>query len=454
MRLYNNKASNFNKITMDTIFAPITSIISGAVITIRISGKDCLKIKNKFNIIADLKIRYNHLVTLKLAQEIIDQVIIVYYKAPHSYTGEDVIEISIHGSKIIYQRLIKELANITDFRFAEPGEFTKRAFINRKLDLIKAEAVDDLIAAETPLQAKQALQQLYGKNSKVFEEWRAELVKIHSIIEAYIDFPDEDLPEDNIKESYSLISQLKHNIAKVLDDNQVGEVIREGINISIIGPPNSGKSSLINNLSGREIAIVSNISGTTRDAIDVHLNIAGFSVILTDTAGLRKTDDTIEKMGIDKAIEKAQSAHFKILLLPVEELDITEYKNFIDKNTIIVANKIDLLKENILAKLQQNRSDICFISVKENKGINILVDSLEKLIINNYQKQDTIITRERHRNILQNINSELEDIDFSDNLEIISEKLRIVINRLGKMVGTVDIEEILDNIFANFCIGK
>lgn len=439
---------------MDTIFAPITSIISGSVITIRISGRDSLAIREHFKIGINFKERYNHLCTLKLEAKVIDQVIITYYNSPNSYTGEDIIELSIHGSKFIYQQVIKELAKIDNFRFAEAGEFTKRAFINKKLDLIQAEAVDDLISSETELQASQAIKQLYGKNSEVFDNFRAKLISIQTVIEAYIDFPDEDIPENKIEESYNLITQLKNNITEILDDNNIGTVIREGIGISIIGPPNSGKSSLINHLSGRDIAIVSDIVGTTRDAIDTHLNIAGFSVILTDTAGLRESDDTIEKIGINKALEKAASSDFKILLLSAQELENKEsYKRFVDNNTIIVVNKIDLLQEKNLQELELQNPNACLISIKENKT-NHLVNQLETLITNNYKKRDSIITRERHRILLQDINNILLAIDFSDSLEIVSEKLRMIINKFGMMVGTIDIEEILDNIFSNFCIGK
>lgn len=439
---------------MDTIFAPITSIISGAIITIRISGENCLDIKSKFNIKKTLKPRFNHLVTLEIEKSLSDQVILSYYNAPNSYTGEDIIEISIHGSKIIYQKIIKSLSEIKNFRFAEAGEFTKRAFINKKLDLVQAEAVDDLIASETELQVSQALKQLYGKNSKIFDKWREDIIKIQSFIEAYIDFPDEDIPSQKVKEAYTLITKINEQIQDILDDNKVGQVIREGIKISIIGPANSGKSSLINNLSGKEIAIVSDIAGTTRDAIETHLNIAGFSVVLTDTAGLRNTDDQVEKIGISKSLEHAKSGDFKILLIPVTNINDHQYKDLIDDNTIIVANKTDLLTENQLNDTKSTNDDIHFISVKKNIGINILVKKIEELIINKYSKRDSIITRERHRSLLHKVNQVIENIDFSDDLEIISEKLRRVSTDLGKIVGNIDIEEILDNIFSSFCIGK
>ena len=469
---------------MDTIFAPITSIISGSVITIRISGADYIKIKEKFAINIDFKPRYSHLVNLKINNKILDQVVLTYFKAPFSYTGEDVVELSIHGSKFIYQTIIKALGEIDGFRFAQAGEFTKRAVINNKLDLIQAEAIDDLIASETELQAGQALNQLYGNNSKIFANWRSELIKIQSFIEAYIDFPDDEIPDEKIAEANELIKNLRQQIQEKINDNNVGIIIREGIKIAIIGPPNSGKSSLINNLCGRDIAIVSDISGTTRDAIETHFNIAGFAVSLTDTAGIRDTDDVIEKIGIEKSFENAHNADFRILLLSVPKLEqqeiekfdllqffsekIAEYQEFLTDNTIIVINKIDLLSSEInrqsvkieeryfndIKKLQAQYDNISLVAVKENYGVGDLVKTLSKLITENYNKTDSIITRERHKKIMYDIMQIMVNIDFYEELEITSEKLRIIANHLGKIVGNIDIEEILDNIFANFCIGK
>ena len=441
---------------MDTIFAPITATISGAVITIRISGDKTNKIIDFFAFkIKKLIPRHVYLMPLKYDNKIIDQVLLTYFAAPHSYTGEDVIELSIHGSKAIYKKLTNLLAQIDGFRPAEAGEFTKRAFINQKIDLLQAEAVDDLINSQTEIQADQALKQFYGANSNKFMVWRKKIIKIQSYFEVFIDFPDEDIPKDKILEAQNLCTELHVEINNYLDDNNIGEIIREGVKIAIIGPTNGGKSSLINNLTGRDIAITSDIAGTTRDLIDVNLDIAGYSVILTDTAGLRDSDDEIEKIGIKKAKQQAISADFRILLLPVTDLDQQNYyKEFINENTIIIANKKDLLSDKKIMLLQAKYPNIIFISAKYNKNIKQLIAEISKLITNKYKNKDLLITRERHRILLLEISLALAELDFSDDMEIICENLRVITTNLSKIVGHIDIEEVLDDIFYNFCIGK
>ena len=441
---------------MDTIFAPITATISGAVITVRISGSKASKIIDFFAFkIKKLTPRHVYLMPLKHNNKIIDQALLTYFAAPYSYTGEDIIELSIHGSKAIYKKLISLLAQIDGFRPAEAGEFTKRAFINQKIDLLQAEAIDDLISSQTEIQADQALKQLYGANSKKFMAWRKKIIKIQSYFEVFIDFPDEDIPQEKIFEAQNLFKELQVEINNYLYDNNVGEIIREGIKIAIIGPTNSGKSSLINNLAGRDIAITSDIAGTTRDLINVNLDIAGYSVILTDTAGLRDSNDEIEKIGIQKAKQEATLSDFRILLLPVANLNNhDDYKEFINENTLIIANKIDLLNNKEVTILQAKYPNIIFISAKYNKNIKQLITEISKLITNKYKGKDLLITRERHRILVLKISSALEELDFCDDMEIICENLRVIVNNFSKIVGHIDIEEVLDDIFYNFCIGK
>ena len=440
---------------MDTIFAPITATISGAIITIRISGDKATNIIDFFAIkIQKLKARYVYLQELQYQGKLIDQVLITYFPAPHSYTGEDVIEISIHASKAIYRKITYLLSQIEGFRYAEAGEFSKRAFLNQKIDLLQAEAIDDLIKSNTEVQANQALKQLYGSNSNKFLNWRSKLIKIQSYFEVFIDFPDEDIPQDKINEAQKLINDLTFEIKQYLNNNNVAEIIREGIKITIIGPTNSGKSSLINNLSGRDIAITSDIAGTTRDVIDVHLDLSGYPVILTDTAGLRSTNDTIEQIGIEKAKEQARNADLVILLVPVLELDILkDYQEFVNDNSIIVANKTDLLNSEELNILQKH-PQINFIAVKYNHNIDNLIKIITNFIADKYQDNDSLITRQRHRDLMNEIHNKLQQINFADDLEILAENLRAVISCFSQIVGHIDVEDILDDIFYNFCIGK
>jgi tRNA modification GTPase len=431
-----------------TIFAPITQTLKSSTIIIRVSGDNALDLLKHFNISLKPKDRVSHLCILKDCNgKTIDQILLTYFKTPNSYTGENVIELAIHGSIAIYKKVIAELGKIKNFAFAEPGEFTKRAFLNKKIDLLQAEAIADLIAAETDAQADLALKNLSGKTSGFFNLWREKIITIRAFFEAYIDFPDEDIPEDKILEAQSLLSEIKETIEKFIADDGVGEKIRNGIKVSIIGPPNSGKSSLMNLLAKREVAIVSDIAGTTRDTIEVHLDLHGFPIILTDTAGIREASDEIEKIGVRKAYEKAKDSDFKILMLAANDHELLEkYQDLIDKKTILVFNKSDEFKGELDGNL---------ISVKKEQGIDKFITSLTSKIESEYSNfSDSVITRERHRNILSEILEEITHLNFNDDLELTAEHLRRVSNNFGKLVGVIDIEDILDKIFSSFCIGK
>ena len=283
-----------------TIYALSSGPGISGIAVVRISGSDSSKVlklltKNELPTprVATLR-KINNINT----SELIDEGLILWFPGPQSYTGEDMVEIHIHGGKAVVEALLNTLSNIKECRLADPGEFTKLAFQNSKINLLKAESIADLISAETEIQRLQAVKMMKGKSSEKFNELREKLLKILSFVEAKIDFPDEDLPEENLKKIKEDSSNVLNEIKKILNDQKVGEIIREGFKIAIVGPTNAGKSSLLNNLSNREVAIVSEIAGTTRDVVETHLNIDGYPVIISDTAGIRDSKDEIEKKGI------------------------------------------------------------------------------------------------------------------------------------------------------------
>ena len=321
--------------------------VSGVAI-VRVSGQDTKKViellTNKAPIaprVATLR-KINKINT----SELIDEGIVLWFPGPESYTGEDMAEFHIHGSKAVVEVLQASISEIKNCRLAEPGEFTKLAFQNGKINLVKAESIADLISSETEIQRKQAIKIMSGKSAEKFNELREKLLKILSHVEAKIDFPDEDLPEDILENIKNISNKVFLDIKKILEDQRVGERIREGFKIAIIGPVNAGKSSLLNYLSKREVAIVSEIAGTTRDVIETHLNIDGYPVIVSDTAGIRESKNEIEKKGIKLALEKAEDADLKLIIVDAKSIDFKGIlKDLIDENSILVVNKSDLLKK-------------------------------------------------------------------------------------------------------------
>ena len=389
--------------------------------------------------------------------ELIDEGIIIWFPGPHSYTGEDMAEIHIHGGKSVILAVQKEISKIKNCRFAEPGEFTKLAFQNGKINLLKAESIADLISAETEIQRLQALKIMEGKSSEKFNQLREKLLKLLSFVEAKIDFPDEDLPEDNIKSLKKDSNDVLTKIKKILDDQKVGEIIREGFKIAIIGPTNAGKSSLLNNLSNREVAIVSEIAGTTRDVVETHLNLDGYPVIISDTAGIRDSKNEIEKKGIKLSLKKAENADLKLVVVDAKNVDFSDFlTDIIKKNAILVVNKSDLLEGELDPKILE--IDHVLISLKRNLNIDKLISKIKDKLKNKFiSNEDILITRERHRQHLIQCVEHLED--FLNKNEIkdfdkAAEDLRLATRHLGMIVGKVDVEEILGSIFNDFCIGK
>ncbi|MBF8247098.1 MAG: tRNA uridine-5-carboxymethylaminomethyl(34) synthesis GTPase MnmE [Rickettsia sp.] len=456
-------SKNFVK---DTIFAKSSGFGKSGIAVFRISGikaMSILEMLTKNTKVKDISPRETVLCNLYDPVEnfIIDKAIVIFFKNPKSYTGEDMLEIHAHGSIAIEKMIFEILNKIPDVRIAEAGEFTKRAFINNKLDLLKVEAISDLIESETKEQHKQAIKQATGNLSELYRGWRNILMQIIFQIEAILDFPDEEIPP-NIKNGiFDSIKQLRHKMEKHLVTANQGEILRTGVKLCIIGPPNAGKSSLMNFLLSRDVAITSDIAGTTRDIIEAHLDINGFPIILYDTAGIHSNPkDVIEKKGIQKALELISDVHIKILLIEYGDIDnIRYFKKIINNSDYILAiSKNDLFKEEnkIFEQEILNYSQkFLKISIKEKNTISRLIDTIgEKaaIIINN--NSEPKISRARHKLEIEKSLLSVIKISHQDDLVLISEKIRIAKNHLSGIIGDITTEDILEKIFYNFCIGK
>ena len=432
--------------------------VSGVAI-IRISGLDASK---AITLLTGKSLPQPRVASLRKinnisTSELIDEGIIIWFPGPESYTGEDMAEIHIHGGKAIILALQNELSKIENFRLAEPGEFTKIAFQNGKINLLKAEGVADLISAETEIQRLQAVKIMGGKSAKKFDDLRERLIKLLSFVEAKIDFPEEDLPDENIQQIKKDATEVLNQVKKILDDKKVGEIIREGFKIAIVGPTNAGKSSLLNNLSNRDVAIVSEIAGTTRDVIEAHLNIDGYPVIISDTAGIRNSKDEIEKKGIKLSLDRAENADLKLVVVDAKSIDLSGFLNDLLKdNAILVVNKSDLIKGELGPEVK--KLDHVLVSLKENLNLDRLISKIKNRLKTKFiMNEDILITRERHRQhlvqCLDNLTNFLEKNDKKD-FDKAAEDLRLATRNLGMIVGKVDVEEVLGSIFNDFCIGK
>jgi len=442
-----------------TIYALSTGPGISGIAIIRVSGPEAeLVIKT----LTRKKTPKSRIATLRKVykihtSELIDEGIILWFPGPNSYTGEDMAEIQVHGSKAVIDALKLSISQIENCRLAEPGEFTKLAFQNGKINLLKAESIADLISAETEVQRQQAIKIMVGKSLDKFIFLRNRLLKILSYFEAKIDFPDEDISNNILIKIKKECNEVLEIIKKILDDQKVGERIREGFKIAIIGPTNVGKSSLLNHLSNRDVAIVSEVAGTTRDVIETHLNIDGYPVVLSDTAGIREAKDEIEKKGIKLALKKAENADLKLILIDAQTLDFNEiFKDLMDGNAILVINKADLLKKDLNSEIK--RFDHVLISIKSNLNIDKLILKVKNKLQNKFiSSTDILITRERHRQHLEKCSDHLTNFiqqNEEEYLDKAAEDLRLATRELGMIVGKVDVEEILTSIFKDFCIGK
>ncbi len=440
-----------------TIYALSSGPGISGVAVVRISGPDSsnvLKSLTKHELppprVATLR-KINNIKT----SEIIDDGLILWFPGPQSYTGEDMVEIHIHGGKAVVEALLNTLSNVNSCRLADPGEFTKLAFQNDKIDLLKAESIGDLIHAETELQRDQAVKLVQGNASNYYNDLREKLIKSLSYIEAKIDFAEDDLPEKVLKEVQNSIKEIHKDIHKIIEDNKIGEKIRDGFRVSITGEVNAGKSSLLNLIAKRDVAIVSDEAGTTRDVIESYLNIDGYPVILADTAGIRDAKNEVEKKGISLALGKSKEADLNIVVIDNSSKSINnEIKKMINKDTIVLLNKSDLQnKQN-----HKFDADTVLASVKENKNIDSLIKKIKEKLSKKFTSNNTaLITRERHRIKLNQCLKEIDNFlkkDQKKDLELAAEDLRMATRHLGSIVGKVDVEEILGSIFKDFCIGK
>ena len=442
-----------------TIYALSTGPGVSGIAVIRISG---LETANVVKSITNKELPKPRVATLRKIKninthELIDEGIILWFPGPESYTGEDMAEIHVHGGKAVILAVQKEISKIKNCRLAEPGEFTKLAFQSGKINLLKAESIADLISAETEIQRLQAVKIMEGKSSKKFTDLREKLLKILSFVEAKIDFPEEDIPEENLKKIKKDSSEVFNEIKKILNDQKVGEVIREGFKIAIVGPANAGKSSLLNNLSNREVAIVSEIAGTTRDVVEAHLNIDGYPVIISDTAGIRDSKNEIEKKGIKLSLKKAENADLKLVVVDAKTVDLSPFLNDLLKDdAILVLNKSDLLKKEPNPKIL--RFNHVLISLKDNHNIDKLILKIKNNLKDKFMREEEIlITRERHRQHLVQCADHLKNFinkNDKEDFDKAAEDLRLATRHLGMIVGKVDVEEILGSIFNDFCIGK
>jgi len=442
-----------------TIYALSSGPGISGVAVVRVSGKETTEVVKKLTgeelpspRVATLK-KFNKIDT----NELIDEGVIIWFPGPNSYTGEDLAEFHVHGSRAVISALHSSISKIKNCRLAEPGEFTKIAFQNGKINLLKAESIADLVSSETEIQRKQAIKIMSGKSSDQFNSWREKLLKILSHIEAKIDFPDEDLPKDILSEIQKTSDQVSSEIKKILDDQKVGERIREGFKIAIVGPINAGKSSLLNYLSKRDVAIVSEIAGTTRDVIETHLNLDGYPVVVSDTAGIRDSKNEIEKKGIKLALNRAEDADLKLVIIDAKNVDFTGVlKDLVDENAILVVNKSDLLNGKLNEKLKKH--DHILISIKNNSNLDKLILKIKSKLENKFLSHgDILITRERHRQHLEQCINHLQNFkskNGSEEFDKAAEDLRLATRHLGMIVGKVDVEEILGSIFNDFCIGK
>jgi len=441
------------------IFALSTGRGPSGIAILRLSGKDSLQISKLITKKNDIKSKEVNLCKFHDPSngKIIDEGLLLWFPGPNSYTGEDLAEFHTHGSNAVVSCFLKVLSEQENCRLAEPGEFTKIAFQNNKIDLIEAESIGDLIHAETELQRQQAIKLVQGNASNYYNSLREKLVKSLSYIEAKIDFAEEDLPKNVLKEVQNSIKEVHKDIKQILEDQKIGEKIRDGFKISIVGQVNAGKSSLLNLLSKREAAIVSEQEGTTRDVIETYLNIDGYPVILADTAGIRKVKNKVEKEGIQRAIKKAKNADLTLVMIDNSSKQIDKgLKKLINENCILVFNKSDLNKK--IPKNEFIKNDQILISAKDNQNIDKLVKTIKNKLSKKFTNANNIlVTRERHRAKLNDALKEIEKFlkkDQQKEIETAAEDLRLATRHLGSIVGKVDVEEILGSIFQDFCIGK
>jgi len=450
-----------NLLQEDTICALATGGGLSAIAVIRLSGKEAIKITNTIfsRDILNVKSHTIHFGTISKNNTIIDEVLVSIFKNGKSYTGEETVEISCHGSTFIQNKILQLFIN-QGCRMASAGEFTMRAFKNGKLDLSQAESVADLISSESESSHQTALKQLRGGFSNKLQEMRKKLIDFASLIELELDFSEEDVEFADRKQFEKLLDTLSQELKKLIQSFKLGNVIKNGIPVAILGAPNVGKSTLLNILLNEEKAIVSDIAGTTRDAIEDNLNIKGFTFRFIDTAGIRETSDTIENLGIKKSLEKARIANIVLFIIDAgaeldkQVLELEKIKDSTKSKLLVVINKIDLNPQ-----FKEDFKDPIFISARNNQGIEALKEKL-LTFVNTAQltNNDTIITNIRHyeelKHTLNEINSIMKGLDSGLTGDFLAINIRQALFHLGSITGEVTSDTLLGNIFGKFCIGK
>ena len=446
----------------DTICALATASGVGAISVIRLSGPEAISICDKVFSTKDLSEQLSHTVhfgTIRNADKIIDEVLVTVFKAPHSYTGENVVEVSCHGSVYIQNQLI-QLFLKKGARMAKAGEYTLRAFSNGKMDLSQAEAVADLIASDSEAAHKVAIQQMRGGFSNELKDLREELINFAALIELELDFSEEDVEFADRDKFNKLLEKIKTTLKRLVDSFAVGNVIKNGIPVAIIGEPNVGKSTLLNALLNEERAIVSDVAGTTRDTIEDDLIIKGIHFRFIDTAGLRETNDKVESIGIQKALEKAQKAQVVLYLMDATKnlsqqlLETEELKLKLANKLVLVVNKID---QNPAIKEQVK--DALFISAKQKKGLEALTETLISFVNTGaLSNNQTIVSNSRHvdalNKSLKQIIKTIDGLNSGVSGDFLAMDIRQALYHLGEITGEISTDDLLDNIFSNFCIGK
>lgn len=445
----------------DTIVAISTALGEGAISIIRVSGVDAIKIINPLFDGKDLEkasshtINYGHIV---YNGEIIDEVLLSIMKAPKTYTKEDVIEINTHGSIAVVNKIM-EILLLEGCRLAEPGEFTKRAFLNGRIDLTESEGVMDLINSETELTRKMAINELSGNVSRLITDIREDIISLISNIEVNIDYPEyEDIEVVTINKIREKVREIKEKLLKTLKLSEDGKILKNGIKTVILGKPNVGKSSLLNALLEEEKAIVTDVKGTTRDIVEGSILVGGVKLNLIDTAGVRKSDDIVEKIGIEKSLNLIDEAELVLLILdascPLSEEDKYLLEKTKDKKRIIIMNKIDLKLNN------SYMDDVIKISAKNNEGIEDIKDAIKELFnVGAFMSKNlTFFTNVRQISLLKSAIKSLEDVQQGikeeREIDMIEIDLKLVWEKLGNIIGANYTEELIDNLFSRFCLGK
>lgn len=435
-----------------TIFALASAPGRGGVAVFRLSGpragEALMALTGRALPPARMAVR----VRLTHGGEDIDDGLALYFPAPRSFTGEEVVELHVHGGRAVASALSEALVEL-GLRPAEPGEFSKRAFLGGKLDLTRAEAIADLVDAETSAQRRQALRQLDGGLARLADGWRTEIIRALALMEAVIDFSDEGVPDGLVDTVAGLVDTLIADMDRHLGEGRRGERLRDGIHIAILGAPNAGKSSLLNRLAGREAAIVSATAGTTRDIIEIHLDLQGWPVVVADTAGLRDAAEDIEAEGIRRALAKAETADLKLVVFDASQTELDgPTLSMVDGDALVVLNKVDLAGS---LSDQINGQKVLAVSARNGDGLDQLLAVLTEEVANRFATASApALTRARHRSAVEECVALLRRFDPQAEIELAAEDLRQAAGAIGRITGRVEVDELLDVVFREFCIGK